>query len=216
MIQAVRHPMALPAVLLVDGECRSRETVRDAIAQMGFEVRAATTAEHALRSLSQDACGIVVVELNLPGMGGLELIERLRRLHPAIEAIILTSGGDFESAKKALRLDVIDFLGKPCPRSDLEHALNRACGRRRRTMADNSSPSEVALTGSRVPLNEVERVHILAAMKRHQGNRRSVADELGISLRTLYNRLREYKQSVTHQSLPDDIQDATSSDAVLQ
>ena len=215
MIQAIRHPMALPAVLLVDGECRSREAIRDAIAQMGFEVRLATTAEQALRCLAQDACGIVVAELNLPGMGGLELIERLRRQHPAIEAIIVTSGGDFESAKKALRLDVIDFLSKPCPRSDLEHALNRACGRRRRTMADNSNPSEAPVAGSRVPLNEVERVHILAAMKRHQGNRRSVADELGISLRTLYNRLREYKQPAGHQHMPD-IHEASSAAAVYQ
>jgi DNA-binding NtrC family response regulator len=194
--------MALPAVLLIDGECRSREMIRDAITQMGFEVRAVTTAEQALRTLVQDQFGIVVLELNLPGMGGLELIERLRRQYPAIEAVIVTSGGDFATAKKAMRLDVIDFLAKPCPRSELEHALNRACGRRRRTMADNSHPSEMTLTGSRVPLNEVERVHILAAMKRHQGNRRSVADELGISLRTLYNRLREYKQPAVDRSLP--------------
>jgi DNA-binding NtrC family response regulator len=143
-----------------------------------------------------------VSELDLPGIGGLELIERLRRLYPGVEAVIVTNSGDLATARKAMRLDVVDFLGKPCPRSELELALNRACGRRRRTMAVQSGQAFEPHLGSRVPLDEIERVHIQAAMKRHQGNRRSVAEELGISLRTLYNRLREYKQPEEHVSVP--------------
>jgi DNA-binding NtrC family response regulator len=184
-----------PAVLLVDDEPRYREMLVEAVTGMGFEARGVATAEQALRALALHSYGIAVLDLNLPGMNGMDLLEIIRRDYPLVQLVILTGFGDLDAAKQAMRRDVVDFITKPCQLDELELSLSRAVSRRR-------ASSPIALSGisqfgmePSVSLEEIERSHILAAMKRHRGNRRAVAAELGVSLRTLYNRLRDYKHT---------------------
>ena len=195
MNESTVYPMTHPAVLLVEDEPRYREMLTDAVTGMGFEVRGVPTAEQARAHYArQHPFGVVVLDLNLPGMNGMDLVEIIRREHPNVQIVILTGFGTLESAKKAMRCDVVDFMTKPCQLDELELSLSRAVARRRRAVTASESPGFTAEPASRVSLDEVERSHIMAAMKRHSGNRRAVANELGISLRTLYNRLRDYKQ----------------------
>lgn len=188
------HQMSEPQILVVDGDFRGRELLVTNLGRMGFTAKAVGTAEQALRTLNQIPLKVVVVDLHLPGMGGLDLIERIRHDHDDIQVVILTAMGDLESAKRAFALDVVAFLTKPFQMGELEAALSRAFNRRRRVGATAGAAPELALVGLPLPLQQVERAHILSAMKRHQGNRRAVAHDLGISLRTLYNRLREYRE----------------------
>jgi DNA-binding NtrC family response regulator len=194
MNETMTYPMTHPAVLLVEDEPRYREMLAEAVTGMGFEVRGVPTAEQALRILAQNQFGVVVLDLNLPGMNGMDLVQIIRRDHPQIQVVILTGFGTLESAKKAMRCDVVDFITKPCQLDELELSLSRAVARRRQAVATPTTALFNAGHAARVSLDEVERSHIMSAMKRHQGNRRAVAGELGISLRTLYNRLRDYKQ----------------------
>jgi two-component system response regulator RegA len=110
--------------------------------------------------------------------------------------VILTGFGDLEAAKKAIRLDVVDFLTKPCSLAELETALGRASARRLQRVDRDSAPqsSMPAESGTPMLLEELERKHILATLQRHAGNRAETATELGISLRTLYYRLGEYQR----------------------
>ncbi len=206
-----------PRVLIVDDEPRLRDVLVRAVKGMGFAVAGAPSAETALVHLEKAAADIAVVDLNLPGMGGLELLAQLRLTHPALQVIILTGYGALEAAQQAMRLDAVDFLSKPCPLGDLEKALARAQRRMRPPeikprlaglppapppMDDEESfeaqlPFCPALPagegpGPDAPLADVEKFHILRSLAVHQGNRRAVADQLGISLRTLYYRLRQY------------------------
>jgi DNA-binding NtrC family response regulator len=164
---------------------------------------------------------ILVLDLNLPGMGGLELLAKLRREKPALQVIILTGFGAMEAAQQAIRLDAVDFLTKPCGMGDLERALSRAFARIRPPNvkprlagltasapedagdAEDDEPFEDRLPacpalpegegpGPDAPLAEVERFHILRALQACEGNRRAAAKQLDISLRTLYYRLRQY------------------------
>jgi DNA-binding NtrC family response regulator len=204
------------SVLLVEDEARLRELLLRAIPDMGFPAAGARTAEEALKALEVKPRSAVVLDLNLPGMSGLEFLEIARKRWPKMAVVILTGFGDLDAARKAIRLDVVDFLTKPCSLGELEVALDRA----RRRWSGDLNPDEAAMRVARQQLqqqrvaveepredrltdphvegpqklDEIERQHILSALQRNSGNRTATAKELGISLRTLYYRLAEYEK----------------------
>ena len=194
-------------VLLVEDETRLREMLTRAIHEMGFAPTAVGQAEAALRLMEARPFDILIVDLNLPGMGGLEFLEQVHARWPTAQAIVLTGFGDLGAAKHAIRLDVVDFLTKPAPLGELEIALDRA--RNRRLQAVGVEPSrpaepprltardEPASPSSNEPtpsLEEMEQRHILAVLEKNHGNRTATAAELGISLRKLYYRLGQYQK----------------------
>jgi DNA-binding NtrC family response regulator len=200
-------------VLLVEDEGRLREMLTRAIHEMGFVPTAVGLAEQALRLLEARPFDILVVDLNLPGMGGLAFLEAVRGRWPTTQAIILTGFGDLEAAKQAIRLEVVDFLTKPCPLGELEVALDRARNRRLHA-AGGEAARGTGLARDAVLLNEpagepegpvdalvatpsleeMEQRHILAVLEKNHGNRTATAAELGISLRKLYYRLGQYQK----------------------
>lgn len=196
--QAVRH------VLLCDDEPRLRDMMNRAVTDMGFIVATAGSAEAALRHLAQSPVDIIVLDLNLPGMHGLDALATISEKWPDVAVIVLTGFGDLDAARKAIHYNVVEFLTKPCPLGQLEVALDRA--RHRRAGSGMTAPAaapagEPAGEESKVPappatasLEDVERQHILAALERHQGNRAGAAAELGISVRKLYYRLEQYEK----------------------
>jgi DNA-binding NtrC family response regulator len=168
---------------------------------MGFDAQAAGSAESGLRAMDQNPADIVLLDLNLPGMGGMDMFQALRRKWARTQVIILTGFGDLNAAQQAIRLEAVDFLAKPCPLGQLEQALERA--RQRRAAISQPPvlpdlPEEVAPIPSAPSdselLEDVERNHILAALERHGGNRAAAAADLGISLRKLYYRLEKYQR----------------------
>lgn len=207
-----------PAVLVVDDEQRLRDVLVRGVVQMGFVCDGAASGEEALRMMRDRPRGVMVIDLNLPGIQGMDLFEQVRRGWPATQVIVLTGFGDLDSAQQAIRMDVVDFLTKPTHLGELEQALSRAWQR-----IDTSTPPEETVRLARpnatgladsddasddsrgltqdedalpagASLEEMERHHILQTLARHDGNRRATADALGISLRTLYYRLTRYQE----------------------
>lgn len=191
-------------VLIVEDEPRLSEMLRRAVTQMEFAAECARSGEQALRLLEHQPFDIMVLDLNLPGMGGMELFEQTTQRLPLLQTIILTGYGELDAAKRAIHLNVVDFLTKPCRLDELEDALNRALRRRLTRVSGDRSPlaepgesPDADLADASVPgrtLQEIERDYILATLARHGGNRESTAAELGISVRTLYYRLSEYQK----------------------
>jgi DNA-binding NtrC family response regulator len=183
-------------VLLVEDEGRLRDMLTRAVGEMGFEGEAVGSGEAALRVLGQRAFDTVILDLNLPGLSGIELLATIRSRWPDVQAIILTGFGDLDTAKRAIHLDVVDFLTKPCSLAELEVALGRAAGKRLRARENGSRvpPRGMDDEEAGMSLEELERKHILASLQRHDGNRAATAAELGISLRKLYYRLGEYQR----------------------
>ena len=194
-----------PHVLIVEDEPRLRELLARAATGWGFRTSEARSAEEALRLMEQRPHEIVLLDLNLPAMPGLDCFGHVRRRWPDTQVIILTGFGDLDAARRAIHLDVVDFLTKPAPLGDLEKALERAT-RRLESLAeppadlrldrpdpDDPTPATPA-PAPNATLEEIERTHILAALARNADNRAATAAELGISLRTLYYRLNEYQQ----------------------
>jgi len=181
-------------VLVVEDEPRLRDVLLRAIPDMGFEVAAVARGEDALAVFRDTPPDIVMLDLNLPDMEGLELFERAGKSWPTTQFVILTGFGTVQAARKAIRLDVVDFLTKPASLNEIDMALDRA---RRRCMGARELPEDAPQPkGSESAhvetLHDVERAKILEVLQRHDGNRAATAQELGISLRKLYYRLAEY------------------------
>ena len=190
-------------VLIVEDEARLRDVLLTSVSELGYSASGARSGEEASRMMADDPRDIVVLDLHLPGMDGLEFFELIRQRWPKTQVIILTGLGDLEAAQHAVRLDVVDFLTKPASLGDLELALNRAWRRHNDSMRldlldDDSKGSAVPPDGvdAQASLRDLEREHILAVIERHRGNRTAAAAELGISVRTLYYRLAEYLKDV--------------------
>jgi DNA-binding NtrC family response regulator len=187
-------------VLLVEDELRLREMLTRAVREMDFEITAAPSAEAALRLLENHIFDIAIVDLNLPGMHGLTFLEMAHQRWPSLQSIILTGFGDLETARKAIRIDAVDFLTKPAPLGELELALGRARARLLQQMPIEPAPmpaeedDEGVAQQAGMSLEDIERQHILGTLQRNNGNRTQTAAELGISLRKLYYRLGQYQR----------------------
>ena len=195
-------------VLIVEDETHLREMLHTSLTEMGLRPTAVGSGEAALRLVNQHFFALALIDLNLPGIGGLELCETLHQQRPHMQTIILTGFGDLESARQAIRLEVVDFLTKPCGMDDLEHALNRARLRwldRWSGEATTVTPEPSLLAPAKWPapatdprsmrsMEEMERELILASLARHNGNRQAAASDLGISVRKLYYRLQQYQR----------------------
>ena len=199
---ATPPPSEAREVLIVEDESRLREMLHRAVREMGFNPTIAATGEGALREADKRRFDIAIIDLNLPGVGGLAMLERLRESQPDVQAIVLTGFGDLDAARAAIRLDVVDFLTKPCALGALEESLDRA--RRRHFKATDPEPhvepqpaqfSAVSEPSpERLSLEELEQRHILAVLEKNDGNRTATAAELGISVRKLYYRIGQYQK----------------------
>lgn len=190
-------------VLIVEGHARTRDQLERSIRDMGFAATAAGSAETALRYIEERRFDILVFDVDLPGMNGLEMLHQLRKHGSQIQAILLAGTGDLETARKAIHLEVVDYLNKPCPMGSLERALERArvrCPRPRLPeIAETPQPPRKAVPvahqdESSTSLEEIEQRHILAVLNKNGGKRNATAAELGISLRKLYYRLGQYQR----------------------
>jgi DNA-binding NtrC family response regulator len=185
-------------VMVVEDEPRLRELLVRAMSQWGFTVSAARSGEEALRLAEASVPEISVLDLNLPGMDGLECLRKLRDRAPRVQGIVLTGFASVESARQAVHLEVVEFLTKPAHLGELEQALDRAMRRLMARKEAGAIPSSVPALpspgGEGVTLEALEREHILAVLERNAGNRTAAAAALGISRRTLYYKLEEYQR----------------------
>jgi DNA-binding NtrC family response regulator len=190
------HPKqtAEARVLVVEDEVRMRDLLVRALEGWGFAVASARSGEQAIRLNDQTPFDIVLLDLNLPGVDGIETLRRLREKVPHLQAIVLTGFASVESAKQAVHLDVVEFLTKPAHLGELEHAIDRALRRMAPTPPAIIETPQLPPPTAGMTLEEVEREHILASLRQHHGNRTATANALGISRRTLYYKLEEYQR----------------------
>ncbi|MBC15487.1 MAG: hybrid sensor histidine kinase/response regulator [Desulfovibrio sp.] len=116
----------LEKVLLVDDEDGIRTVLSVAIADAGYEVLTAGNGLEALDILKSTEVPLIVSDIKMPGMDGLELLKQVKRDWPDSEVIMITGHGDMQSAIEALRMGAGDFITKPLHENALEIALDRA------------------------------------------------------------------------------------------
>ncbi|MBS1159552.1 MAG: two-component, sigma-54 specific, transcriptional regulator, Fis family [Proteobacteria bacterium] len=101
------------ALLIIEDEVVLAKNIRIYFERAGYEVRAATSAEDGLRELDLFKPDVVLLDYQLPGMNGIEMLAALRKIDPAIKVVMLTGQGSVDLAVQAMKLGATDFLTKP-------------------------------------------------------------------------------------------------------
>jgi len=129
MTDAIYDPKRID-LLLVDDDPDFRGSVARRFLRRGYQVQEAANGEDALSLAERRQFDVAVVDMMMPGLSGLELLERLKNSHPEIEVILLTGQGTIESAVQAMKLGAYDYLTKPFPLAELEVLIEKAYERR--------------------------------------------------------------------------------------
>jgi DNA-binding NtrC family response regulator len=112
-------------VLIVDDEDATRSLCHDVVTDSGLRTRTASTTEQALEILDQMPVDILITDLRVPQIGGLELLKRVRNNYPQTAVLVLTQYGTIESAVEATRLGAADYITKPFHIPELRSKLDR-------------------------------------------------------------------------------------------
>src|SRR2546430_1524707 len=115
-------------ILVVDDEENIRHTLRGVLADEGFEVLEAPDGRRALELLQHAAPRLAIVDVWMPEMDGIELVERMRNQAPGVPIIVISGHGTIETAVRVIRLGAFDFLEKPFPLDALLSVVGRALG----------------------------------------------------------------------------------------
>src|SRR3954451_3419201 len=117
-------------VLFVDDEQALRETMRLELPRLGHEIVVCADGKAAVKELEKSVFDAAILDLRMPGMSGLEVLEHLKKVSPDTEAVVMTGHASIETATMAMRLGAADYVTKPCKLADIEALLTRAADRR--------------------------------------------------------------------------------------
>jgi DNA-binding NtrC family response regulator len=143
--------MSIQRVLIADDDSLSREFLSEACRTFGLQVEAVTSGEQALERMRRGGVDLLLTDLRMPGMSGVELVKAATRELPEVPVILITAHGTVETAVQAMQLGAADFVVKPCSPQTLDLAIKRIAHTRRlereneylRTEAGLENPSMV-------------------------------------------------------------------------
>ncbi len=116
-------------ILVVDDEPVERQSVTDILRLEGYHVAAVANGEAAIDHVRMNPVDLILLDLRMPGMSGLEVIKVVSRMSPDIEIILLTAHGSMESAIEALRSRIHDYLLKPASPAQIIDSIGRGVAR---------------------------------------------------------------------------------------
>jgi len=120
-------------ILFADDESSIREVMHLELERMGHEATICPDGLAAVAALEHNSYDCVLVDLDMPGLSGIQVIERAKELTPEIEAVVLTGKSSLDTAVAALRQGAFDYLTKPCKLVELESLLSRIAQKRELT-----------------------------------------------------------------------------------
>ncbi len=118
--------------LLVDDEQAFIEVVAERLRQRGYEVECAFSGQAALDRLEKEGIiDVVVLDMQMPGLDGIQTVKQIRERHPLIEVIMLTGHATVQTAVEAVKHGAMDYLEKPCDLDDLIAKAQTAAQRKK-------------------------------------------------------------------------------------
>jgi DNA-binding NtrC family response regulator len=124
--------MMEPIVLLVDDEAPFIETMTKRLSKRKLKVSKALSGEEALEALEADnLIDVVILDVKMPGMDGIETLKEIRRAFPLVEVIMLTGHATVETSIEGMRLGAFDYLMKPCDMDVLMEKVAAATQKKR-------------------------------------------------------------------------------------
>ena len=167
-------------LLLVDDDEVLRERLGRALRERGFEVTTAESGEAAIAVARRDAPEFAVVDLRMPGISGIEVLDALRAIDPATRVLMLTGYGSIATAVEATRRGAVGYLSKPADADEVVAALTGKPAPEGKVEIDTPS------------LARTEWEHIQRVLADCGGNVSETARRLGIHRRSLQRKLQKY------------------------
>ncbi len=118
-------------ILVVDDDLSNREALLSILEKEGYDVHTQSDAPSALRYIEQKRPDLIISDLRMPDMDGLEFLKKVKKGHSSIEVILLTAYGTVEVAVEAMREGAYDFITKPVKRADLLRTVHKALEKQR-------------------------------------------------------------------------------------
>ena len=139
-------------IFLVDDDQALRRATRQTLELAGYAVRDFGSAPQALAQLSRESEAVIVTDIRMAGMDGLELFARLRSLDPDLPVLLITGHGDVDMAVRALHDGAYDFIAKPFPADRLVQSVARATEKRRLVLENRRLREAATTTPDDLPL----------------------------------------------------------------
>ncbi len=122
--------MKTPSVLVVDDEKNIRVTLRESLKPLGFEVDTAINGEEALELAGRESYELILLDLKMPGMDGMEVFRQLRLRSPSSAVVLVTAHGSVDAAVQAMKLGAVDFVQKPFAPQEIRDVVTHVLQRR--------------------------------------------------------------------------------------
>ena len=165
---------SMPRILVVDDDVDGLEVLRMRLAHAGYCVETAESAEQALARVNAFDPGLIVTDVRMPGMTGLELLQKIRESMDGVHVVVMTAHDDMQTAVTAMKSGAFDFLVKPVDPKAVQSLADR-CFRERALAVEHEAPDEIdALPRGRLVGRHPRMVDIYKTIGVLAGNRATV------------------------------------------
>lgn len=197
-----------PAVILLDDDPSMRRSLSLALALAGYEVQSYATADDLFESLDPAQPGCLLLDLKMPGLGGLEVQEELRARGYMLPVIFISAFADIPSTVRALKAGAVDFVEKPFSKDALVSRIEEAFALDRRQRDQNGWRIDIGDRAQQLTPREFDVMRLVTMGL----SNKEIARELGISPRTV----EKYRARVMEKMRAENIADLCRMAAILQ
>ena len=188
-----------PTVFIVDDDEALRESLKWLLQSVSLPARTFASAQEFLQAYDRDQSGCLVLDVRMPGMSGLELLDRLVAEKVGIPVIILTAHADVPMAVRALKGGAADFLTKPFNSQELLDRIQVALERDRRHRASRTQVAALAERFSALTPREREVMRMVV----YGRSNKEIAAQLGVSAKTVEAHRNKVMEKTRAQSVAE-------------
>ncbi|MCK9508754.1 MAG: response regulator transcription factor [Pigmentiphaga sp.] len=175
------NPSQTSTVFIVDDDEAVRDSLRWLLEANGYRVRAYDSAERFLAEFDPSVVGVLIVDVRMPGMTGLELQEQLLARQATIPLVFITGHGDVPMAVSTMKKGAVDFLEKPFNEADLRQIIASMLEQAHARAAEDATRRSHEALLSKLTTREQQVLERIVAGRLNK----QIADDLGISIKTV-------------------------------
>ena len=186
-------------VFVVDDDGAVRDALRSLFESVNLNVETFESAEQFLRAYQPERPGCLVLDIRMPGMGGLRLLEHLKSQAIPLPVIVLTGYADVNTAVRAMKAGAVDFVQKPFTEQELLEQIQKALEQDARLRSERAKQSEIEARLARLTPRERQVFERLVGGKTNK----DIAADLGISAKTVETHRAHIMQKMQAKSLAE-------------
>ena len=191
----------MPLVHVIDDNADVRSSLELLLKSVAINAQTYATADEFLHELGQapNRPGVLLLDVRMPGMSGMTLLERLRSEHPSLRVVMMTGHGDIDMAVRAMKLGAIDFISKPFSSQDL---LDRIQDVVRQTLDTGVPDISASVAAARLATLTAREREIFDRIVAGDANK-VIAIDLGVSVRTVESHRASIMEKMKAKTLVD-------------